>query len=501
MAIVINPTTGEEIKDKTFRTFVNKVIQFLYDHHKVDFCNLIKLTDTNLEIDYGTARIKSIFYNNPTVAHVPWPKPYSFSGISGDFYLCKDWNVKPRYNNADFDHLKEMIDVKFPMYKVNKVGVEYQLDYVTATVISSVPVTPHPSASSHRPITDVPTSADNLIRADYSYLRSLTPHSGAMPASHFDLTSTILASTGNISFLAIMDRIPVYVVDNKFMQEHFDKEGACKKYNILLLKLRRLLERILDIFHGKESIEKLSGTIKATRELIEQLRRFKEYGNLIWQIEEFLDSVENWMNVHGVSSALKNPNFESWLKRIIDDIPLLPMSTEYLGVYCHEWKRKNGFNEKAIFVCWQRIRDCAEHGHAIELLTKVTMHEFCHAYMDVIAGSGRACKDIYHWMEESMANVLTLKVIENYATKHPSAIQLFEYAKSFMLKQPDAYASAVRMWENGICDYNMWAWNKDKCVAANSVKNWYNEMSVSWKTITNGRMRELWNDVKKDIIK
>lgn len=346
----------------------------------------------------------------------------------------------------------------------------------------------------------IPTTADNLIRADYSYSRSLNHNFGAMPASHFDLTSTILASTGNVSFLTLMDRIPVYIVDSRFMQEYFEKDDKHWEIFRILAKLLHLLKFICDIFQQKEDAEKLPAKIKRTRALVDKLRESEEYVHLASMIEEFLNSVEGWINDYGVSETIRNDNFEPWLKRrIIDEFPKLSVSTECLGVYCSDWER-NGFHEKAIFVCWERIRDYADRGHAIDLLTKVTIHEFCHAYMDVIADSGRASKAIYHWMEESMANVLTLKITENYATKHPAAIQFFKYAKDFMYKQPDAYASAVCMWENGICDYDLWAWNKDKCVAAASVNAWYKEMSRSWKALTNDQMRELWNKVRQEIL-
>lgn len=400
--------------------------------------------------------------------------------ISGaDYYLSDDWYKDKSKGALSIENLKDFVkQITKGKYGIKVDGDDYLLVEHVMTI---------------------PTTADNLIRADYSYLRSLNPHFGAMPASQFDLTSNILASTGNVSFLALMDRIPVYIVDSRFMQENFEKDDKHWEILKLLKNILHLLEEILGILQERAEAEGLPTLLEKTRGFIEKLYKFKEYEYLISKINRFLVLIEDSINRYGVSGTIRSNNFVSALRRIIDEFPQLAVSTEALGVYCHEWER-NGFHEKAIFICWERIHDCADRGHAIDLLTKVTIHEFCHAYMDVIAGSGRACKDIYHWMEESMANVLSLKVIENYVIKHPSAIQLFEYAKSFMLKQPDAYASAVRLWENGICDYDLWAWNKDKCVAANSIKNWYNEMSASWKTITNGQIRELWNEVKQEIL-
>lgn len=134
---IINPTTGLEVKDKKFNPFVDKVIQYLYDHHNANFCKLIKKSASNLAIDYGAAKMTSAFYNSLTGAHIPHPRPYSFPGITGNFYLCKDWQEKDRpSDNRDYKHLKEMIANKFSMYCVTKVGGEFVLADAAGTAIS-----------------------------------------------------------------------------------------------------------------------------------------------------------------------------------------------------------------------------------------------------------------------------------------------------------------------------------------------------------------------------
>lgn len=413
------------------------------------------------------------------------PDPINISG--NEYYLTDDWYIDKKDQKLSiFDNLKEYVrQITNGKYDIKEESGEFILFEHVMTV---------------------PMTADNLIRVDYTYMdpiqlsRVLSPKVAS--AGYFDLTSTILASTGNVSFLALMDRIPVYVVDSKFMQNNFDNGSTLWEKNAILFELLLLLEEILDILQGKTDAEKLSTAINNALGLVGKLLKFKECGRIILKVKDFLDSIKKWVDDKGATSAIENNNFEPWLKRIIDELRgEVSMPTEALGVYCHEWKKNNGFNEKAIFICWERIHDCAGRGHAVDLLTKVTIHEFCHAYMDVIAGSGHASKDVYHWMEESMANVLTLKVIENYVIKHPSAQQVFEYAKSFMVEQPEAYASAVRMWENGICDYDLWAWNKEKCLVAPSVRTWCKEMEAQGDSVSTERMRTLWNEVKKEIIK
>lgn len=144
--IIINPTTGKDVKDNRFNSFVDKVVQYLYDHHKSDFCKLIKLVSSNLAIDYGAARMISAFYNTAAGAHKPHPRPYSFPGITGDFFLCKDWQEKLRpSDNRDFYHLKDMITKKFPLYDIIKVGKEFQL--VDTSSMSTAPITYTPTTA------------------------------------------------------------------------------------------------------------------------------------------------------------------------------------------------------------------------------------------------------------------------------------------------------------------------------------------------------------------
>ncbi len=99
-----------------------------------------------------------------------------------------------------------------------------------------------------------------------------------------------------------------------------------------------------------------------------------------------------------------------------------------------------------------------------------------------------------------MANVMTLVIADKYVIKHPSKLPILDYFKTFMSKQPDAYASAVPMWENGICDYDLWAWNKEKCLNASSVQKWCSEMKLHHMWIKPQDIRCLWNDVRKEIL-
>lgn len=135
--VIINPTTSKEVKDKQFNPFVDKVIQYLYDHHNTDFCKLNKLSRTNLAIVYGAEKMTSAFYSSKTASSRRHPRSYSFTGIPGDFYLCKDWQEEDRPgDNRDYKHLKEMVANKFSMYCVKKVGGEFVLADAAGVAIS-----------------------------------------------------------------------------------------------------------------------------------------------------------------------------------------------------------------------------------------------------------------------------------------------------------------------------------------------------------------------------
>lgn len=453
-----------------------------------------------------------------SIEGIPWSfaeelanedNPGKLEAMMQFFYI-----IKNRQNGwRDFRHVKEMVNVKFPMYEVIKDPDGFKLIDKTKGSATTSPV-----GVSHE-IMNM-TTADSLIRVDYSYLKHFIIRKAA-PASHFDMAALMMASTGNVSLLSLIDRIPVYVVDSKFMEEHFDREDMnfdddlfrCMKHLSVILDL---LEQMLLVFKGetpRDAIYKIVEDIKNHLEELDWLiRRGKLLEHAPWlrvvqKIKSFIDEIQKW----GLDRSIDNSNFQAMLERLISDLKDILQTyyrmpqVEYLGVYCPEWEKqspdgKEHRHEKAIFICWERIHDCAEKGRAVDLLTKVTIHEFCHAYMDIITRVGGGSEDVYHWMEESMANVMTLAITDKYVIKHPSKLPMLNYFKEFMSRQPDAYASAVAMWENGICDYDLWAWNKEKCLNASSVQKWCKEMELCFRRITPQDIRGLWNDVRKEIM-
>lgn len=519
---VITDSSSQEIRHKKFNNFVFLLIDYLYRIHYADFVSLVEKIDANLSINYGgIERMTSVFYHSGARYDKSGRSRcnsvvYTFPGIKGDFYLCRDFNIRDRQNDRrDFRHIKEMVAVKFPMYEVIKDPDGFKLIDKTKGSATTSPV-----GVSHEKLLVNMTIAESLIRVDYSYLNHIVIGKAA-PAGHFDMAALMMASTGNVSLLSLMDRIPVYVVDSKFMEEHFDRDDInfdddlfrCMKHLSVILEL---LEQMLLVYKGdapRDVIYKIVEDIKNHLEVIDRLiRRGKLLEHTPWlrvvqKIKSFIDEIENW----GLDRSIDNSNFQAMLERLISDLKDILQThyrmphVEYLGVYCPEWEKqspdgKGHRPEKAIFICWERIHDCAEKGRAVDLLTKVTIHEFCHAYMDIITRVGGGSKGVYHWMEESMANVMTLAITDKYVIKHPSKLPMLNYFKEFMSRQPDAYASAVVMWENGICDYDLWAWNKEKCLDASSVLKWCSEMNLNYWRIKPEEIRSLWNDVRKEIL-
>lgn len=334
----------------------------------------------------------------------------------------------------------------------------------------------------------------------------------------------MLYETNDVSFATLMDRVPVYVVDPDFMANHFD-DGSYHISNRRLQNVVNVIAELIDFLNElKKAVQSgmpLDHEQYFYKGIEFEIRRLpNKFGleeidweallNLIDKIlgglhdgMELGDTLDYLYQLERYIRELSKIYKEIWPK--VSEVSAQP-PMEYLGVYCPQWKKSINdskyYFEKAIFICPERIRDCVASGDKYNLLLKkVLIHEFCHAYMDIKVIDRGTSEDVYHWMEESMANVMTLMIIEKNIHKCAEGKDLLDFALDFMLKQPKAYAFAVPMWENGICDYDLWAWNKEKCLVAPSVQTWCKEMEAQGDSVSTERMRALWNEIKKEIIK
>lgn len=131
-----------------------------------------------------------------------------------------------------------------------------------------------------------------------------------------------------------------------------------------------------------------------------------------------------------VSERERTPWRGEYLWSIEDSAP----DTEMLGYYT----RASGlYDQPAIVICPERIERVAQGNddQTLMLMVKVLIHELAHAVMDAnqekkLYGKKDA---FYHWVEESLANDLTLEVLQHYDPR------FYDYAKFFIAHQSPAY--------------------------------------------------------------
>lgn len=127
------------------------------------------------------------------------------------------------------------------------------------------------------------------------------------------------------------------------------------------------------------------------------------------------------------------------------------------------------FKCNSILMCINRIMEVAERLHYSDehLMSIVLIHEFGHAYMDILEPNCYHYDNpIYKDNEESWANVFTLSTIESYLKRIDFCIKggadtLLDKAKDFINKhQPKEYSLGGFLWENNVRDYDLWAYHK-----------------------------------------
>ncbi|MCQ2234187.1 MAG: hypothetical protein MJZ24_05545 [Paludibacteraceae bacterium] len=154
--------------------------------------------------------------------------------------------------------------------------------------------------------------------------------------------------------------------------------------------------------------------------------------------------------------------------------------TEALACYIHDFdtsilnryyptKLCPKFKCNSILMCINRIMTVAERLHYSDehLMSIVLIHEFGHAYMDILEPNCYHYDNpIYKNNEESWANVFTLSTIESYLNRIDFCIKggadtLLDKAKDFINKhQPKEYRLGGFLWENNVRDFDLWAYHK-----------------------------------------
>lgn len=152
------------------------------------------------------------------------------------------------------------------------------------------------------------------------------------------------------------------------------------------------------------------------------------------------------------------------------------------GLYCGKNPDSRRFYKDApgdyegqvIFLCPDRI--CRDRtGSESEIaFAKTMVHEFCHAYMDAVIYFGR--DELYHCIEESYANALTLRVFQTYAHETNNYLSgigrksTMTVVKELMLKQSKDYALGVTLFEKAA--YFPERWRKSKSVVSGRLPDY-----------------------------
>ena len=155
----------------------------------------------------------------------------------------------------------------------------------------------------------------------------------------------------------------------------------------------------------------------------------------------------------------------------VDDELVDKPATEYLGVY---QRRRRGCNFTArILLCPERIMSCV-HDDPNEyrvLFAKVLVHELAHSAMDYCMDSRSFVGELigYKFVEESLANLITLIAIEKKFT------EWLPYARNFVSSQPWNYRFGGTLYDFAYLDFDaaillVNAWRKRKLVYCHEIE-------------------------------
>lgn len=181
-------------------------------------------------------------------------------------------------------------------------------------------------------------------------------------------------------------------------------------------------------------------------------------------------------------------------------------SIEWLGFYCPNCSVL-GVTHPAIALCPERIEQCSSDDTELCWIVAMTLiHEFGHAFMDV---SHYGHYDEFHdWIEEPMANFITLHVAKcvcfakpsfskytwyvnsKYLTKNNSIFDVdafYKFVEDFIKHQPDNYRIGAYMFNKGYFDlYNVVNWSRMK--SEWSGLTWQKRLWLDyWKSVVNGK--------------
>lgn len=166
--------------------------------------------------------------------------------------------------------------------------------------------------------------------------------------------------------------------------------------------------------------------------------------------------------IHTIPIYLRNDNKQS------DEIGII----DALGAYYPNIKRDSPYIELFLTSIYNESKN--DDTQFKWLFTKVLLHELAHAAMDI--HNIEKCQDIEEkkineglrkWREESMANAVALRIINDYENDVRYCCQkgFYDYARKFMEDQESEYALGVKL-----VDFDYWVFRSIIESKINGVK-------------------------------
>jgi hypothetical protein len=238
-----------------------------------------------------------------------------------------------------------------------------------------------------------------------------------------------------------------------------------------------------------------------------------DFIHLTQEIPIFLLAAHSMPNI----TSIGHNRYDEKRNAYTTDLPKFPLDRkppmEYLGFFDSGYPLL-GHPKPIIALCPERIASCVQNDDELLMLTAVVViHELAHAkiWMDGESHYQPAEDTFSHWMEESMANAMTLRVIKRFDRRHerwargmgtrPLANTLQrhvgEYAENFMRMQPDPYRLGAEL-PNRLVSRFWYRWARDKGQLENKTEekeNWLNYVTMHLGNLDSQRLEELYNAI------
>ena len=184
-------------------------------------------------------------------------------------------------------------------------------------------------------------------------------------------------------------------------------------------------------------------------------------------------------------------------------------ASEWFGFYQHSAPIL-GIQTPIIGLCPERIiGQVTNDDELIVLIAKIIIHEFAHATMKQHpSGAYTPIDDFYKWMEEPMANLITLEYFKKYESRYrnrraafrfaTTLFSPFNYIKTFISQQPDNYRLGIDLYEHRVFQWRIWSNNKAEIQKkAKEKADWLNYVKLNVGRTDKKILQELFDQLHK----